>query len=83
MRQRWCSLIMFTMRTKHPHRIRLQIQIQTQTHRPLREEVQEGEAVPPIPEVDATSRLMGDRELQSVLPRRRFLWLRFRASQIL
>ena len=81
MRQRWCSLIMFTMRTKHPHRIRLQIQ--TQTHLPLREEVQEGEAVPPIPEVDATSRLMGDRELQSVLPRRRFLWLRFRASQIL
>lgn len=74
---------MFTMRTKHPHRIRLQIQIQTQTHLPLREEVQEGEAVPPIPEVDATSLLMGDRELQSVLPRRRFLWLRFRASQIL
>lgn len=81
MRQRWCSLIMFTMRTKHPHRTRLQIQIQT--HRPLREEVQEGEAVPPIPEVDATSLLMADRELQSVLPRRRFLWLRFRASQIL
>ena len=56
---------------------------QTQTHLLLREGVLEEAAVLPILGVDGTSLLMADQELQSVLPRKRFLWLRFPANQTL